>query len=199
MYRQVLFRLTLPTSRDALLDLGCGLGQTLRQFRADGVLGSQLFGLDLESRFIDIGYALFQDQRTLGATFVNGDMLDPADRRLDRLDNTISMIHAASFFHLFTWAQQVRIGERLVRFLKPGTKNAVVYGKHAGTSSPVRAAAADGVAYIHDQDSFQRLWDEIGGLTQTRWKVFQDTAGEASSSPLCGIAYPVVFTVHQLS
>ena len=63
----MLFRLKLPQSKDAVLDLGCGLGVFLRQLRADGVDGSQLFATDVNSLFIDLGYALFRDRDSLEA------------------------------------------------------------------------------------------------------------------------------------
>ncbi|KAG5982427.1 hypothetical protein E4U55_001905 [Claviceps digitariae] len=168
-YQQVLFRLKLNRSSDAFLDLGCCVGLVLRQLRHDGVQGSQLFGTDLHSKFVDIGYDLFQDQDSIGATFVVGDMLDPGDARLDILLGKVTIIYASSFFHLFNWTQQLCVGQRLVGFLKEGTKNALIYGRQIGTTNP--GYPAGGNAYLHDKNSFQRLWREIGDLTKTNWVV----------------------------
>lgn len=95
-YQQALFRLRLSQSRDTLLDLGCGLGQALRQFRDDGVDGSRLFGLDSSSQLISSGYDLFQDRSSLDAHFTVGDIIDPDDPRLDELNGLISIIHAGA-------------------------------------------------------------------------------------------------------
>ncbi|KAM3557881.1 hypothetical protein MY1884_004282 [Beauveria asiatica] len=123
-YQQVLFRLTLPKSKDCILDIGCGFGQALRQLRADGVAGSKLFGADIESRFISLGYDLFRDKDTLGATFLSGDLLDPDDERLDMLAGRFTIVHADSFFHLMSWTEQLYAAKRLIvariQFPPPG-------------------------------------------------------------------------------
>ncbi|OAA70545.1 Methyltransferase type 11 [Cordyceps fumosorosea ARSEF 2679] len=113
-YQQVLFRLTLPESTDSILDIGCGFGQALRQLRANGVAGSKLFGADIEPRFISLGYDLFRDKETLGATFVTGDLLNPDDRRLDVLSGRFTIVHADSFFHLLSWTEQLYAAKRLI-------------------------------------------------------------------------------------
>lgn len=200
-YQQVLFRLNVPRSNDAFLDLGCCVGQVLRQLRHDGVRGVQLFGTDVQSKFVDIGYNLFQDEGDFGATFVVGDMLDPDDTRLDELSQKVTIIYAGSFFHLFNWTQQVYIGKRLVGFLKQGTKNALIYGRHIGTSEPGMSSLGDMSPYLHNRESFQRLWDKVGNLTNTRWTVEIEPAGEKilDTPRLEGDVHPVNFTIHQIS
>lgn len=200
-YQQVLFRLNVAGSRDVLLDLGCGVGQVIRQFRADGTRGSQLIGTDLQSKFIDIGYDLFQDRSSLGATFVAGDMLDPDDKQLASLRGKVTIIHAGSFFHLFNWVQQLYMGKRLVEFIKPGTRNALIYGRQVGSNNPGASMNSARSAYLHDQASFQRLWDEVGALTGTRWQVQLEATGEPASK-LPGFnhnTFPVNFTIYQVS
>lgn len=196
-----MFRLNVAGSRDVLLDLGCGVGQVIRQFRSDGVHGSQLIGTDLQSKFIDIGYDLFQDRKSLGASFIAGDMLDPDDRNLASLRGKVTIIHAGSFFHLFNWVQQVYIGKRLVEFIKPRTKNALIYGRQVGTNRPGESRTSQRSAYLHDQASFQRLWDEVGAMTRTKWKVQVEATGEPVSKlpGFASDAFPVNFTIYQIS
>lgn len=200
-YQHILFRLTLPHSNDALLDMGCCLGQALRQLRADGVDGSQLFGTDLNPTMIDIGYDMFRDRDTLGATFVIGDMIDPDDCRISQLEGGVTLVQADSFFHLFNWTQQLYIGKRVVSFLKPGTKNAVIFGRQAGTLKPGILASDENSPYLHNSESFQQLWDEVGNMTGTKWAVqFEPDGGLSSELP--GIekdTLAVKFTVHQIS
>lgn len=199
-YQQALFRLNIPRSKDALLDLGCCVGQVLRQFRADGVQGSQLFGTDIESKYINIGYNLFQDWSKVHATFVIGDLLDPSDGRLSRLHGKVTIIYAASFFHLFSWIQQLYVAKRLVGFLKPGTTNALIFGRQVGTTKGGVFKTSGASVYLHDQESFQRLWNEVGKLTKTRWSVSMEPTGEPIT-PLPGYsedARPVNFTVYQV-
>ncbi|PHH86623.1 hypothetical protein CDD83_9978 [Cordyceps sp. RAO-2017] len=200
-YQQVVFRLSVSGSRDVFLDLGCCVGQVLRQLRAAGVQGSRLIGTDVQPEFIDIGYDLFQDRHYLGASFVVGDMVDPDDTRLDKLRGKVTIIYASSFFHLFTWTQQLYIGKRLVSFLKPHIRNALIYGRQVGTTRPGESSAGMASAYLHDRDSFQRLWDEIGRLTKTRWKVEMEVVGEATYllQRLERGSLPMSFTIYQIS
>ncbi|UKZ80066.1 hypothetical protein TrVFT333_007831 [Trichoderma virens FT-333] len=93
------------SSTDTLLDIGCCVGQVLRKLVHDGIEPTRLFGTDLHSEFISIGTELFDDEGC-GLTFAAGDMLDPEDKALDTLDGKITIIHAANFFHLFTWEEQ---------------------------------------------------------------------------------------------
>lgn len=199
-YQQVVFRLSVSGSRDVFLDLGCCVGQVLRQLRASGVQDPRLFGTDVQPRFVDIGYDLFRDRHRLDATFVIGDMTDPDDHRINALRGKVTIIYAGSFFHLFSWAQQLFIGKRLVGFLKPSTRNALIYGRHVGTTRPGGSLAPMSSAYLHDRESFQRLWDEIGHLTKTKWKVEIEAIGEIAC-PLQRVgkgSQPVSFAVYQI-
>ncbi|KYK55177.1 hypothetical protein DCS_07139 [Drechmeria coniospora] len=201
-HQQVVFRLLVAGSRDVFLDLGCCVGQILRQLRAAGVRGSQLIGTDVQPKFIDIGYDLFRDRKTLGALFVAGDILDPEDTRIDALRGRVTIIYAGSFFHLFSRVQQLYIGKRLVSFIKPGTKNALIYGRQVGTTNPGKPLTNTMSAFLHDKGSFQRLWDEIGFLTRTRWKVEMEATHDFAHSPpsfAVGSSQAVSFMVYQIS
>lgn len=200
-YQQVRFRLMLPKSEDVFLDLGCGLGQSLRQLRHDGVHPDALLAADIESRFIDAGYDLFRDADTLGAKFFVGDLVDPDDRSLDDLCGKATIVHMGSFFHLFTRAQQLYIGQRLVSFLRPGTKNALIYGRQAGTLDPtIRSSRHHTGMFLHNQATLQELWDEVGELTGTRWLVQLEQDGNADAAPwgIAKGAVPVKFAIHQI-
>ena len=174
-YKEAVKRLTAPDSRDALLDLGCCFGQNIRQLVRDGVDPSRLYGTDIHDEFLELGFDLFRDRESLtegGATFVAGDMLNPDDPDLVRFDGKITIIHACNFFHLFAWEQQVVIGKRVVRFLKPETKDALLFGWHIGSLKPgPERTMALGERHLHNEESFQKLWDEIGEKTDTKWRV----------------------------
>ncbi|KAK0649516.1 hypothetical protein B0T16DRAFT_492134 [Cercophora newfieldiana] len=157
-----------------LLDAACCVGQALRQLAFDGAPQENLRGFDLRRDFIELGYDLFRDRDTFRVPFATGDALDPADKGLSGLDGTVDIIHAAAFFHLFGWDEQVRLGERLVRFFKEGIENAVVLGRQVGTPEP----GGERGRYLHNEGSMQRLWDEIGERTGTRWKVRAELSEE---------------------
>ncbi|KAL6886127.1 hypothetical protein HDV57DRAFT_489776 [Trichoderma longibrachiatum] len=154
---------------DALLDVGCCVGQLLRKLVQDGIEPTRLFGTDLHPEFIAIGTELFNDARS-GLTLVAGDMLDPEDKTLEELDGKVTLVHAANFFHLFNWEEQVKAGTRIVRFLQPGTVDAMVFGRQIGTHRP-REGEGRMNSFLHNQESLQKLWDEIGTKTGTRWRL----------------------------
>ncbi|KAK3689345.1 hypothetical protein B0T22DRAFT_528349 [Podospora appendiculata] len=167
--------LTRTRAGATLLDCGCCLGQTLRQLAHDGAPQRNLVGTDLRPEFIDLGYDLFRDRETFGGKFVTGSMLDPEDAGLKALDGTVDIIHAASFFHLFGWEDQVVIGVRMVRFFKDGVEGATVLGRQIGNPGEVlepEEHARRGLGrYHHNRASMQRLWDVVGARTGTEWKV----------------------------
>ena len=178
-FKEVLGRLKDGGPDEAILDLGCCMGQALRQLAHHGVDGSRLYGSDLRRDFIELGYELFRDRETLEATFATGDMLDPKDAGLRRLDGKVTIVHAQSFWHLFDWAGQVAAAVRLVRFFRPGADaNAMVYGRHIGTVKPGEVRTARRTLWLHDQESFQRLWDEVGEETGTKWRAEVQHTGE---------------------
>lgn len=140
----------------------------------DGAPAANLTGTDLRPEFVELGYELFRDRDTFGGAFVTGDILDPSDGALAGLDGRFDVVHSASFFHLFGWDDQVRVGERIVKFFKPGAK-ALVLGRQVGTFEPLsleeyRAQGGEG-RYHHNVETLQKLWDVIGEKTGTRWKV----------------------------
>lgn len=185
-------RLRDPASSDALLDVGCCLAQTVRHLVMSGVDPSRLYATDLRRDFCDIGYELFRDRDRLPeTTFVAGDILDPADENLARLDGKVTLVHAAHFFHLFSWDDQVRAAERIVRFLDLQSGNCVVFGRMIGSSEP-GTRTVRGEKYLHDGTSFQRLWDEVGERTGPRWKVDMDVLG-----PVPGFQGVVIFAEGQ--
>ncbi|KAI1111692.1 hypothetical protein F5Y14DRAFT_453789 [Nemania sp. NC0429] len=179
-----------------LLDVGCCVGQVLRKLAFDGVESSRLFGTDIEPRFLDIGYDLFRDRGTFRGGFVFGDLLggnksndgsndddnndnynnDDNDNddndSLAALDGKMTFVHATSFFHLFTWDEQVHAASRIVRFLDRGRPDVMIFGRQVGTVAPRARSGRAGSdkVYLHDAGSWQALWDEVGARTGTRWR-----------------------------
>ncbi|PHH51005.1 Methyltransferase ausD [Ceratocystis fimbriata CBS 114723] len=303
-YKLAVQRLKSAFSRDCLLDLGCGMGQALRQLADDGVPISRLLGTDVHPSMIDIGFDLFLDRADepisalsplarvfsrrrlgLGSRFVVADLLDDCDSGLKLLSGHFSIIHASNFWHMFTWYQQIEIAVRLVTMLKPGTQNALIYGRHIGrkeadpvpdfhigdnshmnssnnddhrlndpyefslshdnsfdehdhhdpsprspsissississtssfdsevapfsdTSSLASSVSFslpsetdDKRAFLHDQKSFQLLWDIVGERTLTRWRVEVDFQSKTTAD-LPGFGedvYVVHYGVHQI-
>lgn len=182
-YQIVISRLTVPESQDRLLDVGCGLGQNIRQLILAGVSPARLSAVDLHPELLDIGFELFRDrERIEDATFFVGDVLkkDNNNAELQKLDGKVTMIHAANFFHLFPWDEQVSAGIRMTELFDPDQKDCFIFGRHVGSLEPGARTAStlSEELFLHDERSFQKLWDEIGGKTETRWKVEVDVLGK---------------------
>lgn len=214
-YQQALARLKEPRSKATFLDLGCCVGQVLRQLTFDGADSSRLFGADLEPRFMEMGYELFRDRDTLKSLFITGDILQddkdmneimsagwydhgrrsppkegrkspskdgrksPLKDPLQLLDGKVSIVHAASLFHLFTWDEQVRAARRIVRLLNPCDPRVFIFGRQVGCKDPGSQKGPRGEnRYLHNAESWQRLWDEVGILTRTKWRTQVDVIPE---------------------
>lgn len=143
------------------MDLGCAFGQDLRRLRADGIRGRQLYGADLRLEFVDLGYELFRDRGNLGATFLEADVFNPSSALKD-LEGRVSVIHAASFFHLFSWVAQKEVAHACLRLLVP-QPGSLILGRQVGDRSPGEKARRDGgTHWRHDEGSWKALWEEVG-------------------------------------
>ena len=137
----------------------------MRKLAFDGVPSENLYGLDRDIRFVDIGYDLFQDRDTLKSKFVIADMM--ADYAQDtttqmsgepladssgfssstqetqntsiipfsELNGQISIIGANSFFHLANWCEQLQMAKNTVRLLAP-IPGSLILGRQVGSLIP---------------------------------------------------------------
>lgn len=170
LYKSILSRLVNDGS--TILDAGCCFGQELRKLAFDGAPPAALYGLDLEQTFIELGDQLFLDKTKMAdATFVAGDLLQP-DSRFPQLEGKVDIVHASSLLHLFTWEEQVIVTSRLVGFMKarPGS---LMLGRHVGAvnAGEYRGLNEGTTTYRHNVESFQRLWEEVGKKTNSKWEV----------------------------
>lgn len=182
-FQAAIARLKAPGSQDALLDVACCLGQISRKLAADGVDHAQLYSTDLDPDFIELGFELFGDRnRFPPGAFVAADMLAPDDAGAATLDGKVTLVHASNFFHLFSREQQVQAAVRITRFLKPGTTDAVIFGGQLGSLEPggMKTPQSGDTLYGHDPQSLQTLWDEVGELTRTKWRVEAGFLGKLS-------------------
>ncbi|KAL4948744.1 hypothetical protein BDW69DRAFT_87575 [Aspergillus filifer] len=180
LYERVLEYLQNNSSA-GLLDAGCCVGQELRFLANQGIPGSQLFGIDLEQPFIDLGYRLFKDKDRLGATFVLGNLMEDGNFMEDNdtealtktLGGNIDIVFASSLLHLWEYSTQLKVALRLVRLLRdqPGV---MVIGRQMGSvlagEYPL-AGFCDGTMYRHNPLSMKGMWHDVEKATQTRWKV----------------------------
>ncbi|MCJ1316979.1 hypothetical protein MMC15_002300 [Xylographa vitiligo] len=182
LYPSLLARLRGPTP-PTLLDLGCCFGQDIRKLIFDGAPPAALVGVELRPAFLAMGDRLFRDGGGSGgggsggggggARFVAADVFAEAgEDALAALEGGVDVVHAASFFHLFGWEAQVRVGRRVVRLLRGG--RGTVFGRQVGSVRPGeyrRGREGERSVYRHDGESFARMWEQIGRETGTEWRV----------------------------
>ena len=110
------------------------MGTETRKVVLDGLPGSRVIGCDIEPRFIDAGYKLYDDRATTGISFFVDDIfkLDPIAARgempaqvalhevksLNELKGRMTYIYAGALFHLFDEKSQQAIAERLATLMK---------------------------------------------------------------------------------
>ncbi len=162
----------MKTGNENFLDLGCCFGQELRKVASDGAPQEHLYGSDLRPEFFELGYRLFRDKDTLKSKFIAADIYDPASA-LSTLDRKIDIIYAGSFLHLFGWDDQMAICKRIVKLLRE-KKDSLLLGRQVGNVNAGEHAHRTnpgGRMNRHNQESFKKMWDQVGEATGTKWRV----------------------------
>lgn len=186
-YQETLTRLTAPGSSETFLDVGCCVGQVIRQLSFDGVNSERLFGMDLQPEFLELGHELFQDREKSEATFVPGNIFDEDDEGLKSLDGKMDIVQASSFFHLFDWDGQVKAAKRIVKFFKPDIKNGLIFGRMVGSQeATIKEGLIGNKRFIHNKASLQCMFDEVGTATGTKWKVEAELWDDSWETPMFG-------------
>ena len=154
------------------LDAGCCFGQVIRHLiHTERIPSSQLYGFDLEARFIDLGFQTFRDKDALQENFVQADILaEPS--ALFAWDGKMDIIFCASFLHVFDLQSQLKAIEHLVRISSP-RMGSVICGKQLAskTAGEYAIPARGGRHYRHSEDTMLKFWKDVGEMTRTEWKV----------------------------
>ena len=153
------------------LDLGCCFGQVIRKLVHDGAPAENLVGTDLEQGFVDLGYDLFKDRGRLESTFTAGDFF--GSEIVERYERSFDFVHAASFFHLFTWSEQVEVMSKAILLLRP-VSGSLLFGRQTSfdQSGPFEhPATRSGEMFRHDEASFRELVSQVQAEFGTNLKV----------------------------
>jgi SAM-dependent methyltransferase len=162
----------LKTGNENFLDLGCCFGQEIRRLVHDGAPSSHLYGADLRPEFFALGYKLFRDSSTLQSTFIAANVFDPSSPLKD-LEGRIDIIYAGSFLHLFDYELQVKVCKRIIETLR-ARKGSVVLGRQVGNvvaGERVHRTNEAQSMFRHNEESFRKMWEEVGEATGTKWRV----------------------------
>ncbi|KAG9105231.1 hypothetical protein FRC07_009470 [Ceratobasidium sp. 392] len=164
------------------LELGCCFGNVPRKAVLDGYPPQNIIATDLHQEFWDLGYELFKDNpSTFPASFIPGDILspevlDPSAEKLNKkpvlselkslteLLGRVSIIHASSFFHLFSEGgaeDQMKVARSCVSLLTglPGT---TIFGGHIAAPKPglYQRPRSDNAMFCHSPESWEEMWKE---------------------------------------
>lgn len=167
---------------EKLLDMACCFGQTIRQLVAGGAPSENIYGCDLESGFIDLGYRLFKDKDTLRSKFMVADIFDPCSE-LSSIKGQIDMVFAGSFFHLWGYEKQVEASKAVAALLRP-TPGSMILGRQLGAVTAVENTFSTATMYLHNYESLQRMWKQIGielGVEFTVKAVLAELPGNVTS------------------
>ncbi|KAF4628591.1 hypothetical protein G7Y89_g9556 [Cudoniella acicularis] len=167
-YSQLLRR---ATEGARVLDMGCGLGQDLRQLAFDGAPSHSLYGADIEPSFWELGNDLFRDRDRFHGQFIEIDLLAPAAEILARVQVSLDIIHVSGVLHLWDQYSQTKAIRTLVTLSKTGTEICgSQMGRATGSAAPPWIQGSQ-VPFLHDRNTFRALWDEAARQSKTRWDI----------------------------
>ncbi|KAI0095548.1 hypothetical protein F4776DRAFT_583228 [Hypoxylon sp. NC0597] len=152
------------------LDLGTCFGQDLRKLAYDGALVHRLWASDIEPKFIDLGFKLFNDADKLPKDhfLCPGNLLSSSpEDKLRILDDKVTILHVTAVFHLFSLDDQKTAADRCLRLLRKDTGGPVlVVGAQVGSTAPgpyerQNVSRDYSHKYRHNERTWQELWKEV--------------------------------------
>lgn len=131
-----------------------------------------MYGLDVEPAFFDLGYELFRDKEKMHATFAAADLTRSSVPSIEPMMSSIDVISAQSLFHLFVLKDQKTVAQHLSKLTKP-VPGSIIVGRQLGLveAGEQRGMSEDTTVYLHNPDSLDIFWQDIGATTGSKWKV----------------------------
>ena len=145
----------------------------MRKLVSDGAKSENIYGADLYGEFMELGFELFRDRKTLKSTFFPTDILNERDLPLKGLDGEMDVVYMGLFLHHFDFETCVQVCVRVTKLLKPKPGSlamGVQVGSLVADLKPIPIPSG-GVLFRQDIPTFERVWEEVGKLTGTKWKV----------------------------
>lgn len=186
VYPELLQRLA---KGQALVDIGCFIGHDLRHLVKDGAPAGNLYGFDIVN-FWDLGFDMFKDRGRFDAKFAQVDVMatDGTLAEFEGMFDVISIsqvrrahvafvahpailtsMDSSQVLHQWNWDGQVEACKRLTSLSKPGS---LIVGNQIGNLT-AQAIALDSIPHPlwrHNEQSFAKLWAEVGLATNTTWE-----------------------------
>ena len=178
----------------SILDLGCGLGQDLRQLCVESGAVAKLYATDADQKVWDLGLEMFGDGEKPVAKFFCADARKQNfGGKLDEIIGTVDVVITSQLLDLFWFHGQLEVLENVVRLSKVGTK---VMDCTLGTADgEVLEYESDGYGpfsrFYHSRYSLEIPWIDVAARTNTKWRVEAAHAGSGSPQALLRSAQPI--------
>ncbi|KAE8406592.1 hypothetical protein BDV37DRAFT_58451 [Aspergillus pseudonomiae] len=151
-----------------LVDAGCCMGTDIRKLVLDGLPPENILGLDLESRYFDVGRTLYnEDLATTKLRFQQADLVDPSfPSKHAHLHNKFHLVHSANVIHLFGVAEQEIFFRNLIHLVAPG---GMIWGRQVGLADDLGVGhhQLEGKGARFTIDEFRKLVLRAGGWGET--------------------------------
>ncbi|KAF2669794.1 hypothetical protein BT63DRAFT_423785 [Microthyrium microscopicum] len=156
------------------LDLGCGLGSSLRQLVQDGVSSEHLYGADINPSYFPIGYDLYRDAFKFNALFLGADLFDHSPGSvLKQLEHKVDIIWTSNVLDLFGRRQQVAAIVSMLKLLKPAPDTMLaghLIGHEKAGEYPGPEGGKELAVYRHDKHSFKKMFHEACDIVGEKWE-----------------------------
>lgn len=160
---------------------------------AAGVPSNNIVAFDIVSHW-EVGYEMFNDRDRFEANFIEADLLNiEAKPELIAMKGTFGVIYAAQLLHQWGWEKQVEACKKIVEL---SAKGAMVIGIQIGLLEGrlkhLKTDKADAYHFFHDPETFQKLWDQAGEETETKWnsdsrlKTFEEIGMDSKDAAYLG-------------
>ncbi|MCJ1437535.1 hypothetical protein MMC27_006922 [Xylographa pallens] len=129
------------------------------------------YQLNIDRKLVpeDVGYEMFRDQGHFAAHFIEADILSGSDPVLSALKGQVDIISVTQVVHQWDWDGQVKAAKSLTTFTKPGS---LIVGNQIGNpkAHEVTLQSIGVPMWRHNPQSFEKLWDQVGAETGTKWE-----------------------------
>ncbi|KAJ8070595.1 hypothetical protein OCU04_000969 [Sclerotinia nivalis] len=160
-YNDIVVRLK---NGDSFIDIGCFLGQDLRQlvWDLDGAPTTNLHGTDIVNHW-DLGYELFKDKDRFKVDYFEDDMMQPGEK-LMALQGTMDVILINQIFHQWGIENQIEGATQLVKLSRdrPGS---LILGYQCGVPEQREVVGPKGSKYrplLHSRKLGRNCGMELG-------------------------------------
>jgi len=149
--------MTSINEKTKFIDLGCGLGSDTRRVVKDGLKKGNVVGIDIERKFIEIGFELYEDEDIFGDNFMVCDACNTGFP-----DDHFDIVFSGSVIHYLSEKEKVlKYLEEAFRILKkPG---GILFGRTLGNDKEVLSKSkGHRTLFIESSDSLTKYLTDIG-------------------------------------